>query len=260
MNEAAAASVQRVQPSSPSAAATADERAIKGTRTPQPPSPASEGEAARLFPSFIDTPIPLAVTPLSQLISLPSYQHPSYRVEAAAVDCSFAHERIGDLVHVTCRSCLATESLEDRVGPSIDAYLRAADRNGEPTAIPCLYGCLDSTGDRLPLHLVFNLFFSIRDRDSPEVVVSLSTFSAVKLFGVSPKAALTDRCKREKVFKILQAICPANHLDRHDNFLTWLLRPIPVDEGYVRFNILTVTSGCSASIGSKSPPQKKRRR
>lgn len=204
----------------------------------------SASDSGRLFPFFIDTPIPRTVTPLSQLMQQ-AYQYPSYAVEATAVDCSFTHESICDLIHVRCRRCQFTESLQDRLGLQDSGDLTVSEFQ-DVGPIPCPNGC-ESNAKPVMLEFVFNLFFVIRDKTGQKVVVCLSTFSAIKLFGVTPKDALVKQTKRETVFKILEAICPKNPDDRVDNFLMWLLKPSAIGKTETRFFVLTVTSGCSAS-------------
>lgn len=204
----------------------------------------SAADSGRLFPFFMDTPIPRTVTPLCQLMQQ-SYRYPSYAVEATAVDCSFTHQAICDLVHVRCGRCQFTESLQDRLGLQDTGDLTGSEFEAIGP-IPCPNGC-ESDGKQVHLGFVFNLFFVIRDKSGQKMVVCLSTFSAIKLFGVSPKDALIKEAKRETVFKILEAICPKNLDDRADNFLMWLLKPYAIGKTATRFFVLTVTSGCSAS-------------
>ena len=127
--------------------------------------------------------------------------------------------------------------------------MRKASRFKKLDRIPCLDECHGKDGKETFLDFVFNLFFVIRDKNeqSSEMVVSLSTFSAIKLFGVTPMDALMCEEKRAKVFQILQEICPKNEQDRHDNFLLWLIKAVAVGEGNTQFIVLTVTKGCSAT-------------
>jgi hypothetical protein len=204
----------------------------------------------RLFPSFVDTPIPRTVTPLSEVVRLP-YERPSYAMEAAATDCNFKHNDVCSLVHVHCRKCGYIDTLADRMGGKMTDFVRKANRTKQLDVISCpdKSHANHSDADVPSLDFAFNLFFAIRDKQEKdsEMIVSLSTLSAIKLFGVTPMDALRFEEKRAKVFQILEEICPSDESHRPDNFLMWLVKAVPVGSIDSRFIVLTITKGCSGT-------------
>ena len=193
-----------------------------------------------LFPVFLDTPIPCTATPISTLTANP-LEWMTHRLEAAAIDCNVKTDCISDIIHVRCRVCKFTQPLTDFLADEKDRFLRDAVATGCVGRKLCPEGCSENETPAF-LDYVYVLFLVLRDKEDTEaqIVAHLSTFHAIKLFGVTPQDAISSLEKRERMFRILREIWPKREADRANNFLTWIIRVVPFDSKTSEFIVLTV--------------------
>lgn len=165
----------------------------------------------------------------------------TYRLEAAAIDCNVKTYSISDIIHVRCRVCKFTQTLTDFLADDKDRFMRDAVITGSVGRKSCPKGCSENETPAF-LDYVYVLFLVLRDKEEAEaqIVAHLSTFHAIKLFGVTPQDAISCLEKRERMFRILSEIWPKREADRQKNILTWIIRVVPFDKKTPEFIVLTV--------------------
>ena len=122
-----------------------------------------------------------------------------------------------------------------------------------------------------PMKFLFKIVFVLQSTDLSTLLVVLESFSAVKVFGITPQKALVhSKDADEKLFKVLDTICPESWEDkrRTENVLNWIIKLHAInpstalsshrnqgDNVVLIHSVLTVTPVCSSQVRATSVPE-----
>ena len=192
-------------------------------------------------PSIHDCVLFSSKTSIKDLITTPSIS----LIRATAIESNFGN-KISSVIFVCCPQCHFMDSLENHLTADERNEYFSRVKNMSPRQIERL-DCPDCKETGNELDFVWNVLFVLRD-DTGDLVVRLTTFNAIKMFGILPSVALVDETAAKKVLLFIENICSAAELngeayEERSRDINWLIKPVAV-------NIRVNDTGSCESISS----------